>query len=106
MSNNEEPCSISTYEENQKRYLAAAHAIQSGVAGVMNYDSHEVLPKHLRTGINISMCDSSSLAKLLIDKGIITKEEHMKALADGLEEEKVRYEQRLSTRYGTSFKLS
>ena len=85
--------------ENAKRYHKAAHAMQAGVALEMSYDSGPTEPKHLRVGINAAMADIASLAGLLIEKGIFTEEEYIKALADGMEKEKERYELHLRERF-------
>lgn len=73
-------------EENRQRYLAACHAIQTGVAFEHSRGSEDGTPKHLRTGVNIAMCDHAALVKLLIAKGLFT---------DEAEEEVKRYEERL-----------
>jgi hypothetical protein len=70
--------------------------MQSGVAAKMDIDpADEVTPKHLRVGINSSLVNSSSLASLLISKGIITELEYITAVADGMEDEKKAYEEYL-----------
>lgn len=94
-----------------ERYFAAGHAIQSGVKTDMETDvNHQsqgaTTPKHLRTGLNLVMADHGSLAKLLIDKGIITEDEYLTAIADGAEREKARYEQILTDRLGTKITLA
>jgi hypothetical protein len=91
--------------EDEARYIAAAHAMQSGVAMEMNYRSQPTEPKHLRVGINSAMVDHSALAKILIDKGIITDAEYMKALADAMEAEKLRYEKHISELVGRKVTL-
>lgn len=83
---------------DQQRYLDAAHAMQSGVAaeiGVKGDNAAAADHKHLRTGVNAAMVEFSALIKLLIAKGILTEEEWWGCLADGMEEEKMRYERRL-----------
>ncbi len=72
---------------DQDRYLAAAHAMQTGVALEMQQHSQPTEPKHLRVGINVAMCDHAALVRLLIDKGVISDAEYMKALADEMERE-------------------
>lgn len=89
-------------EEDRQRYVAAVHGMQSGVAMKMNYDGKETEPKHLRVGVNNAMADHGSLAKLLIDKGVITDEEYFKAIADGAERERDLYQQWLQDRLGGS----
>jgi hypothetical protein len=81
------------------RYHAALHAMQSGVAMEMEQPGNaSASPKHLRVGVNAALCDGSGLAKLLMAKGLITLEEYAKAIADEMEAEKARYEQRLTER--------
>lgn len=92
-------------ERLMNRYTTAAHGMQSGVRMLMNYEppekeSSETSPKHLRVGVNSAMCDHSALAKLLIEKKVITEEEYLEAIAKGMEEEKARYEQRVRDRFG------
>jgi hypothetical protein len=95
----------------QERYIAAAHAVQSGVKADMETDPNPnsqgaSTPKHLRTGLNNVMADLGSLAKLLIDKGVITEAEYLEAIASGAEREQARYEQLLTERFGKPVKLA
>jgi len=88
------------------QYRAAAHALQSGVAAMMNFDPKPTEPKHLRTGINIALCDHAALARLLINKGVITPEEYIQAILTGVRDEVTRYEQSLSEHaHGSKIKL-
>lgn len=96
-------------EENEKiarRYEAAAHAMQSGVAVEMNHNPKPTEPKHLRVGINAAMVDHAGLAQLLMDKGIITEEEYLAAIAVSMEKEKLRYETYLSRLLGNEITLA
>ncbi len=77
--------------EALRRYNAAAHAMQSGVAMKMNYDQAETQPKHLRTGINSAMVEHAGLVRLLVEKGVITEQEHLEAIAAEMEREARRY---------------
>lgn len=86
-------------EELRKRYHAAAHAMQSGVAMKMNWGDTEVTPKHLRVGINAAMADHSGLVVLLLAKGVITEEEYYLAIAESMEREKQLYEDELNEHY-------
>lgn len=88
-----------------ERYEKALHAMQSGVAMEMNFNSKPTDPKHMRVGINSALVDSSSLARLLMDKGIITKDEYIEAMTVGMEAEAARYEKHLSDHYGTNVTL-
>ena len=86
---------------SKKTYLEAAHALQTGVRIDQEVlGSTDGTPKHLRVGVNIAMCDHSSLVRLLIKKGIITDEEYLAAITDGLNEEVDRYEKRLNVKLG------
>lgn len=92
-------------QQLQRRYLAALHAMQSGIAQMMHIDPTDTTPKHLRAGINSAHVTSSALAKLLIEKGVITEEEWLTALAEGAEAEQARYEAELSERMGVKITL-
>jgi fructose/tagatose bisphosphate aldolase len=87
-------------KEFVKRYHAAAHAMQSGVAMKINYDPSDTSPKHLRVGVNSAMVDNSALAWLLIRKGIISEEEYFEALASQMEQEKEMYEHEINEHFG------
>lgn len=89
----------------KERYLAAAHAMQSGVAMEMQLGSNDTTPKHLRTGINSSLVNSSALGELLIAKGVITEDEYLEAMAAGMEREQKAYEDRLSAKMHTNVTL-
>jgi hypothetical protein len=84
----------------RQRYLDAAHAMQSGVAMMMKYDPDEASPKHLRVGVNSAMVESAVLARLLIEKGILTEDEFSERLATQMAVEADLYEQRLSELLG------
>lgn len=74
------------------KYAALLHAMQSGVAMKMNYDPSETSPKHLRVGVNSAMCDHAALARLLVEKGIITREEYEAAITAEMGREVERYQ--------------
>ena len=93
----------------QQRYIAAAHAMQSGVAMDMETDTRSqgaTTPKQLRVGINSALVDVSGFAKLLIDKGLITEDEYVEAMAVAMEAEAARYEKILSDRFGKPVTLA
>ena len=95
----------------QERYIAAAHAMQSGVKADMETDPNQLsqgatTPKHFRVGLNNVMADHGSLAQLLIDKGVITEAEYLGAIADGIEREQARYEELLTERFGKPVTLA
>lgn len=78
----------------------AVHAIQSGVKLDMELGGRDTEPKHLRVGVNVAMSDHAGLARLLIEKGIITHDEYVTAITDEINREVKRYEDRLSKKAG------
>ncbi|HEY6965852.1 MAG TPA: hypothetical protein VI229_00160 [Burkholderiales bacterium] len=90
-----------------ERYAAASHAMQSGVATELTrgMEAAAANPKMLRTGVNSALVDSSALARLLIRKGTIGREEYFRVLADAMEEEVRRYEKKLSEERGVKITL-
>ena len=86
--------------DDNERYRAAVHAMQSGVAMKMNYEPGETTPKHLRVGVNSAHVSIAALVKLLIDKGIITLDEYTAANADQMEIEAESYRAWLQQRLG------
>lgn len=93
-------------EENRNRYMAAAHAMQTGVAYKMVSHPDETTPKHLRVGVNAAMADQSGLVRLLIEKGVFTEEEYVKAVADSMERERDLYQQWVNDHYGSDGKIT
>lgn len=83
-------------EEFEKRYEAAMHAMQTGVAMKMDLDNAETRPKHLRVGVNAAMLEHGALSKLLLIKGLVTVEEYRAALVETAEAEAERYVKWLS----------
>lgn len=83
-------------------YPRLAHAMQSGVAATISLEGETsaTSPKHLRTGVNMALVEQGSITQLLIEKGLITKEELRQALVDGLRKEVARYEADLSKTMG------
>lgn len=95
-----EPTEPETVEQARKRYLAAAHGMQTGVATKMHYDPAHTAPKHLRVGVNSAMAEHSGLAQLLMDKGVITEAEYTVAMADAMERERDLYQREIEERFG------
>lgn len=89
-----------------RRYSAAAHAMQSGVAMKMGFAGEETEPKHLRVGVNSAMVEHAALVALLMEKGIITDEDYTKALADAMEREAENYRLAVSEHFGREVKLA
>jgi len=87
--------------DDQARYLAACHAMQTGVLLEISHDEvwgtteSAASPKHLRTGVNSALVETGAIVGLLIEKGVITEEEWFKALADNMEREVKKYESKL-----------
>lgn len=80
-----------------------SHAVQSGVLmeqQLLGDGEAAATPKHLRTGINVAMCETSALARILVAKGICTVEEYFEMVNAVLEEEVGRYQERLSEATG------
>lgn len=90
----------------KREYKAAAHAMQSGVAAKMNYDSMDTTPKHLRVGVNAAMADHSGLVKLLMDKGLITHDEYIAAITEAMNREVESYEKELTEHFGKPIALA
>lgn len=77
-------------------YIRRGHAIQTAVAHDINMKGAKGAAadsKHLRVGTNVNMCDIASIAKLLIDKGVITEHEFQEAILAGLDREIERYKE-------------
>lgn len=94
---------MSEPEENPDiaRYLAALHGLQSGVAWEMGTGTSAATePKHLRVGVNSALIQQSAIVKLLVAAGIFTMEEWWKTLADEMEAEVKRYQDRANEAYG------
>lgn len=94
------------YTAAHERYTDALHAMQSGIAYLMNHNQAMTAPKHLRVGINSGMVSDAALVKLLVAKGLITHVEIMEALAAEAELEKARYEIELHSHLGRSVTLA
>lgn len=77
-------------EEQQRRYEAAAHAVQAGTK------MGETSAMDCRIGLNIQMAEFAAFGELLMAKGLITEEEYCEAMITGLEREKARMEKALS----------
>jgi hypothetical protein len=87
-------------------YTDKIHAMQSGVAMKMNYEPGETTPKQLRVGVNAAMCDQAALARLLIEKGLITEAEYVAAVEAEMGREVERYESWLTEYLGGRTKVT
>lgn len=93
-------------EAADKRYMAAAHGMQSGVAMELNLDPKISTAKDLRVGINSAHVTNLGLARLLMAKGVFTLVEYHEAMADAMEEERTNYEARLQEKLGGNTKIT
>jgi hypothetical protein len=82
------------------RYTAAAHAMQSGVMGLLEINPTLAEDKHVRVGITSNQVSDAAVARLLIEKGIFTLDEYHAALAAEMDAEVDRLEATLSEHYG------
>lgn len=94
-----------TTDEKIAKYVELCHAMQSGVAIELQHGSKDTEPKHLRVGINTALVDAGSLCKLLVDKGVITHDEYIDAIYEGMKAEVERYEERLTKKLGVQIRL-
>jgi hypothetical protein len=84
---------------HRERWHKAAHAMQTGVAYEMAAGKNDATtPKHLRVGINAAMVDHAGLVRLLIAKGVFTEAEYTATIADEMEAEVERYQNRIGSK--------
>ena len=96
-----------TTEEKKQRIAALQHAMQTGIAYMMQRNRSETDPKHLRVGINTALVGEAALADLLMQKGIITEDEYLDALITWTEKEVESYRKALERAYpGTIITLA
>jgi hypothetical protein len=92
--------------EQKQRLEALQHAMQSGVKFDQDTGSTCGTPKHLRVGVNSCMANQGAMAKLLVDKGVITEDEYIEALIAGMQAEVDRYEALLEAKMGSKVSLA
>lgn len=88
-------------------YHEAVHAVQSGVLQMQHVEAQQgkgenessTGGKHLRTGLNLAMCDHAALVGLLIHKGLFTQEEYIEAIRIAAIDEVETYENKLRSHY-------
>lgn len=85
----------------QDHYHAACHAMQTGVAYDQERNPKDKEPKHLRVGINVALCDHTALARLLMDKGVITELEYWQAVTAEMDREVERYTAKVNAHFGS-----
>lgn len=74
-------------DDDRDRLAAAQHAVQTLIALEMGIDPSFVQPKHMRVGVDTALVEIGALGELLVDKGVITLEEYIAAMAHGMERE-------------------
>jgi hypothetical protein len=94
-----------TIEEDRERYIAACHAMQTGVAYQMQV-TNECDPKHIRVGVNSAMVNDRAMTELLIEKGIITEEEYFAKIAVCMELEVADYQERVKKQFGGNVNIT
>jgi len=93
------------------RYETLLHAMQSGVAMMEQLAATgqaraaELEPKHLRVGVNSAMIETSSLGRLLVEKGVFTWDEYWASIIVTLEAEVASYEEKITGIVGRTIKL-
>jgi hypothetical protein len=89
----------------QQEYTGLLHAMQTGVLIQINAGSGETTPKHLRVGVNSALIQNSSLATLLMRKGVITELEYWETQVELWRNEVRDYEATISQALGRPVKL-
>lgn len=96
----QEELSKKSVEELSSVIEPMSHAIQSYTAYMLHRNPSSSSPKHLRTGIDLTKAEMGGLAVLFVRKGIITNEEYLAAIVEGLEEENNRNENEVGVKFG------
>jgi hypothetical protein len=91
--------------EQEVRYAALLHAVQTGVAQEQHFGSKNGTPKHLRVGVNSALVECAALGRLLVAKGVISKDEYYSSIIFMLEQEVKNYEERLEAKLGLKVSL-
>lgn len=86
-------------------YLGLAHSLQSGVALQLELNPLIGTPKDLCTGLNKCMVETSALISLLVECGVITNVQFVKALVKGMTQEVQAFEHMLSHHYKSTVHL-
>ena len=89
-------------DQSVNEYKHHARRMQCGVEYTMR-DSKECEPKHLRVGVNTALADRGSLVRLLMKKGVISEDEYLEAIADGMKLEADAYENRVQQKFSPNW---
>lgn len=84
-------------ESAHARYDAAMQDMQRAAAALAERVPAIVTPHSLRGGVAAANSATTAIARLLIDRGVITEAEYIEALADDLEQEAQRFVRMLET---------
>lgn len=87
------------------RYVAAMRALESWVAVKARMEPAETNPQQLRLGVNSALLQQSALVQLLANKGLISEDEFLEAMANAAEQEVARYQQWVSATTGVEVSL-
>lgn len=88
-------------EEQAAKLQELGHRVQSGIAffegqrDLLGTRYAEVEPKHLRVGVNSALIETSSLARVMFRKGLMTSEEYFDALIESWEQEVDSYREKV-----------
>jgi hypothetical protein len=93
------------HQELWQRYQSLLHAIQTGVAYLMQYEPAIIDLKHMRVGVTSAQLDSAATVSLLIKKGVFTQEEHLNELVKLCEREVELFKNNLSKILGCKVEL-
>lgn len=89
----------------RQEYLGLLHAMQTGVAMMLQQDPTSGSPKHLRVGVNSAKAEQGGLVRLLVSKGVISELEYYRAMVEAARAEVAAYERDLLRRHGIVVKL-
>lgn len=93
-------------EELLRRYNELAHAVQTGIAFLIENGDTLATPKHLRVGLDMRAADAGALGRLLISKGVITEREYLTAMVEGAAMEAHSYAEAVQKKLGRRVTLA
>jgi len=92
-------------KELYEEMAALQHAMQTGIMYMIDRGSKTGEPKRLRVGVNSALVFNGTVVRLLVGKGLITREEYAEASVEDLRAEVKRYEKELSEIFGKTITL-
>lgn len=107
-----EPEEVGRVAALKERYVAALHAMQSGVAAKLGAaadrgrDMEDCSPKHLRVGVNAAMVDHGALVSVLLKRKLITEAEYWESVVETMEREVELYKAALKRKLGVDVDLA